>query len=51
MATPAELGSADAVWLTSSLRGLAEVRTLDGTSAAPLRRTPALLTLLGFPLP
>ncbi|WP_406040336.1 aminotransferase class IV [Micromonospora sp. NBC_00898] len=51
MATPVELGSADAVWLTSSLRGLAEVRTLDGTPLPRSDRTPVLLTLLGFPLP
>ncbi|WP_091447487.1 aminotransferase class IV [Micromonospora yangpuensis] len=30
LVTPAELRAADAVWLTSSVRGLAEVRTLDG---------------------
>lgn len=51
LVTPAELRSADGVWLTSSVRGLAEVRTLD---AAPLRRsprTPALQALLAFPLP
>ncbi|MGK5674820.1 aminotransferase class IV [Micromonospora sp. URMC 106] len=51
LVTPAELRSADGVWLTSSVRGLAEVRTLD---AVPLRRsprTPALQALLAFPLP
>ncbi|MFU8853105.1 aminotransferase class IV [Micromonospora sp. SL1-18] len=51
LSTPAELKGADGVWLTSSLRGLAEVRSLDGT---PLRRspqTPALRSLLAFPLP
>ncbi|MEU4641265.1 aminotransferase class IV [Micromonospora sp. NPDC023814] len=51
LVTPAGLHSADGVWLTSSVRGLAEVRTLD---TVPLRRfphTPALQALLGFPLP
>ncbi|MER7331049.1 MULTISPECIES: aminotransferase class IV [unclassified Micromonospora] len=51
LVTPAGLRAADGVWLTSSVRGLAEVRTLD---AVPLRRsphTPALQALLGFPLP
>ncbi|MFG3705653.1 aminotransferase class IV [Micromonospora sp. NPDC047670] len=51
LVTPAELRSADGVWLTSSVRGLTEVRTLD---AVPLRRcprTPALQALLAFPLP
>ncbi|MGR6322382.1 aminotransferase class IV [Micromonospora soli] len=49
--TPAALQTADAAWLTSSLRGLAQVRSLDGVphSSSPL--TPALLTLLGFPRP
>ncbi|MFG1889631.1 aminotransferase class IV [Micromonospora sp. NPDC049051] len=51
LVTPAELGNADGVWLSSSVRGLAEIRTLD---AVPLRRsayTAALQTLLGFPAP
>ncbi|MEU3453983.1 aminotransferase class IV [Micromonospora sp. NPDC006766] len=49
--TPAELKSADAVWLTSSLRGLAEVRSLDSTPLPRSPHTPALLALLAFPLP
>ncbi|MEW2375823.1 aminotransferase class IV [Micromonospora sp. NPDC047812] len=51
LVTPAELRTADGVWLSSSVRGLAEIRTLD---AVPLRRcprTPALQALLGFPRP
>ncbi|MEU9826855.1 aminotransferase class IV [Micromonospora chersina] len=46
--TPADLHKADAIWLTSSLRGLAEVRTLDRTPRPRSPLTPALLTLLGF---
>ncbi|MFR9776794.1 aminotransferase class IV [Micromonospora sp. MS34] len=49
LVTPAELLAADGIWLTSSLRGLAEVRTLDNTLLPSSPRTPALLTLLGFP--
>ncbi|KXK58734.1 aminotransferase IV [Micromonospora rosaria] len=39
MVTPAQLRSADAVWLASSLRGLAEIRTLDGQALPPAPRT------------
>ncbi|MEU6074590.1 aminotransferase class IV [Micromonospora sp. NPDC047074] len=49
LVTPAELRTADGAWLSSSVRGLAEIRTLD---AVPLRRwarTPALQALLAFP--
>jgi 4-amino-4-deoxychorismate lyase len=49
MITRAELDGADGIWLASSLRGLAEARTLDG---APRPRSPwtrRLLDLLGFP--
>ncbi|GIE27988.1 4-amino-4-deoxychorismate lyase [Actinoplanes italicus] len=48
MITLDELASADAIWLASSLRGLAEVIELDG---APRPRSPwtsRLLALLGF---
>ncbi|MEH1102409.1 aminotransferase class IV [Micromonospora sp. CPCC 205561] len=51
LVTPAGLRTADGAWLTSSVRGLAEIRTLD---AVPLRRsphTPALRALLAFPHP
>lgn len=44
----AELTRADAIWLTSSLRGVAEARTLDGTPRAASPWTPRLLDLLGF---
>ncbi|MET8911028.1 aminotransferase class IV [Micromonospora sp. NPDC004551] len=46
--TPADLHGADAIWLTSSLRGLAEVHTLDRTPRPSSPLTTPLLTLLGF---
>lgn len=49
--TPPELHRADAIWLTSSIRGLAEIRSLDATPRAPSPLTAPLLTLLGFPRP
>jgi 4-amino-4-deoxychorismate lyase len=49
MITPAELGAATSVWLTSSVRGPAPVRTLDGRSLATSSAAcSALRTLLGF---
>jgi 4-amino-4-deoxychorismate lyase len=42
------LAGADAIWLASSLRGLAEARTLDGAARAASPWTPRLLDLLGF---
>ncbi|MET7372933.1 aminotransferase class IV [Micromonospora arida] len=50
MVSTAELHAADGVWLTSSLRGLTEVRMLDGVRRARCPRTPALHALLGFPV-
>lgn len=47
--TPTDLHRAEAIWLTSSLRGLAEVRTLDKTPRPPSPLTKPLRTLLGFP--
>jgi 4-amino-4-deoxychorismate lyase len=44
-----ELAEADAIWLTSSLRGLAEVVTLDGQSRKPSTWTAEFLDALGFP--
>ncbi|MFG3302369.1 aminotransferase class IV [Micromonospora chersina] len=46
--TPADLHEADAIWLTSSLRGLTEIRTLDRTPRPHSPLTTPLLTLLGF---
>ncbi|MGC4748845.1 aminotransferase class IV [Micromonospora sp. DT201] len=50
MVTTAELHAADGVWFTSSVRGAAEVHTLDGVRRADCPRTPALQSLLGFPV-
>ncbi|BEL11124.1 aminodeoxychorismate lyase [Actinoplanes sichuanensis] len=49
MVTRPELAAADAIWLASSLRGLAEVVALDGESRPRSRWTPRLLAALGFP--
>ena len=50
LATPEEIAAADGAWLTSSVRGVAGIRTLDG---AALRTAPETTTqirkLLGFP--
>jgi 4-amino-4-deoxychorismate lyase len=44
-----ELAAADAIWLASSLRGLAEAVELDGVPRPRSPWTPRLLDLLGFP--
>ncbi|MDP9814444.1 aminotransferase class IV [Spirilliplanes yamanashiensis] len=49
LATVPELAAADGIWLTSSLRGLAEVRALDGTARPASPWTARLLGALGFP--
>ncbi|GAB3952068.1 hypothetical protein GCM10027614_55150 [Micromonospora vulcania] len=48
MVTPAELHAADAVWFSSSVRGLTELHTLDGVRRDASSRTPELQKLLGF---
>jgi 4-amino-4-deoxychorismate lyase len=48
MITRAELARADAIWLASALRGLAEAITLDGVPRPRSPWTARLQTLLGF---
>jgi 4-amino-4-deoxychorismate lyase len=48
MITLTELASADAIWLASSLRGLAEAVSLDGVARARSPWTGRLQALLGF---
>jgi 4-amino-4-deoxychorismate lyase len=48
MVTPAGLRTCDGVWLTSSLRGLCEVRALDGDRLPPSPHTARLQDLLGY---
>ncbi|HEX5596166.1 MAG TPA: aminotransferase class IV [Micromonosporaceae bacterium] len=48
MVTPGVLPKMDGVWFTSSVRGLAEVRCLDGIPLPPSPHTSALRDLLGF---
>ncbi|MGI5213145.1 aminotransferase class IV [Plantactinospora sp. CA-290183] len=48
--SPAGLRATGGVWFTSSVRGLAEVRSLDGVPLPPSPHTAALHDLLGFPL-
>jgi 4-amino-4-deoxychorismate lyase len=45
---PARLSTMDAVWFVSSVRGLVEVRTLDGVPMARSPRTAELRKLLGY---
>jgi 4-amino-4-deoxychorismate lyase len=45
---PAELHTADGVWLVSSVRGVAEVRALDGAPLGPSPETTRLQKLLGY---
>jgi 4-amino-4-deoxychorismate lyase len=46
---PAELETADAVWLTSSVRGVIPVVQLDGVKLATSPYTEQIRTLLGYP--
>jgi 4-amino-4-deoxychorismate lyase len=48
MITLPELAAADTIWLTSSLRGMAEVTELDGIPRPRSPWTPRLLSLLGL---
>lgn len=47
--SPAELHHTDGAWFTSSVRGLAEIRALDGVPLPASPHTPALRDLLGLP--
>jgi 4-amino-4-deoxychorismate lyase len=51
MITDAALPATDAIWLASSLRGLTEIHTLNGTPRPRSPWTPHLQTLLGHPQP
>ncbi|GAA2520627.1 aminotransferase class IV [Pilimelia columellifera] len=51
MIRPAALADLDGAWLASSVRGLAEIRSLDGAPLRPSTRTRQLLDLLGFATP
>lgn len=51
MIKPAELCQAAGVWLLSSVRGCAEIRTLDGIDLGPSPDTARIQRLLGFPVP
>ena len=46
---PEELTAAAGIWLVSSIRGAAEVRSIDGASRKPAEDTDRILSLLGFP--
>ncbi len=48
MIRPAELSTMDGVWLASSVRGLVEVRAIDGAELPARAQTAALRKLLGF---
>lgn len=48
MITPAELADTDGVWLLSSIRGVAEIRSVDGVKRAPAADTARLRDYLGF---
>jgi 4-amino-4-deoxychorismate lyase len=47
---PEELATKDGVWLTSSVRGLVAIRSLDGQPLAPSPHTAELQKLLGYPV-
>jgi 4-amino-4-deoxychorismate lyase len=50
MIKPAELGQTDGAWLTSSVRGLAEIRSIDGVERPPSPATAKVRDLLGYPI-
>ncbi len=48
MVTPRELAATNGVWLVSSVRGVAEIRSLDGVSFPPSELTGQIRQLLDF---
>jgi 4-amino-4-deoxychorismate lyase len=50
MVRPAELLTADGTWLTSSVRGAAPIRELDGVPLPPSPHTKTIQELLGHPV-
>jgi 4-amino-4-deoxychorismate lyase len=46
--TPADLAAADGAWLISSIRGVAELRAVDGAERPASPFTPGIRRLLGF---
>jgi 4-amino-4-deoxychorismate lyase len=50
MIKPDELPHTDGAWLTSSARGLAEIRSIDGVELAPSPAIGKVRDLLGYPI-
>jgi len=50
MIRPADLPAADGVWLTSSVRGVAAVRELDGAALPASPHTATIQQLVGYPI-
>jgi 4-amino-4-deoxychorismate lyase len=48
MITPAALAEADGAWFTSSVRGVVEIRAIDGVAMTPAKDTVRMRELLGF---
>lgn len=48
---PVDLTAADGAWMTSSVRGIAPIRSLDGVPLSQSPRTAELQKLAGFPIP
>lgn len=48
---PADLTAMDGAWMTSSVRGIAPIRSLDGVPVSQSPRTAELQKLAGFPTP
>lgn len=49
MIRPGDLNTVDGAWFTSSVRGLAEIRSVDGTPLRPSAATERIREALGFP--